>query len=781
MQKKRKGSCLKALLIFLFVIVLLLGGAVLLIKHFFTGSSGDTVTTSFTAHNADEAIRQLEKLSDEFGYENALSELTEKTTVTVDGDNYYRLQQNYQGVPAYGKTVVCVTDENNQVMSITGDVGDVDGHIDMTPSVSKNDALISIQTFVNQYPDLNIESLTDVSLDSENICMYYNTESNQWHLAYVTVIDFYEFVVDAHDGEVLYAESLFRTSSHSGTLQGQERSYQNIEYTEEDGKFQLINEDRQICSLQVSNKLTWDSGTLIRLWDSTNLIEWESGEQPEPGAVDAYVNSIVSYNFFDQVLEIKGPDGLGKLPVYVFTGLEWYTSEDGAEDIRKNAMAAISYDDDKNPKYAGIYIGEGLTPTFAAYLDVVGHEYTHNVEKMHSGMHYSGESGAIMEALSDIFGELIESWNTSNEPDWIHGTSRNIAYPEETNNPSSYGDGNWIDKILDKFDNDGVHRNSTVISHAAYLMWNGIDGNRSKKIDTDTLAKLWYRAMLMMPADCDFSTCRQLVEWAALAVDGMTDMQRQCIAEAFDTVGIYAPEQSPEILIDCDRNAVPDAVLNVYNVEGDLHPRYTVEITGTIAEHELAYSSNIISDVGFPYKDTRIVRSAKSEPLDLPDGYYTFKITDKNNPQYEYLFTVSVSNQGTEDLIELHTDFEDRLLVHITETESTEDKEETQPSIYEMAEAATGLHCEWAVGGDFDDDGSDEIYALLCNSGSDYSDGQLWHFTSTENCCIFYIDEAEFEMICDIVKAIPDWLAAEIVDTVNNIDEFISDIERRYF
>ena len=45
----------------------------------------------------------------------------------------------------------------------------------------------------------------------------------------------------------------------------------------------------------------------------------------------------------------------------------------------------------------------------------------------------------------------------------------------------------------------------------------------------------------------------------------------------------------------------------------------------------------------------------------------------------------------------------------------------------------------------------------------------------------FYIDEAEFEMICDVVKTIPDWLAAEIIDTVDNIDEFISDIERRYF
>lgn len=612
--------------------------------------------------------------------------------------------------------------------------------------------------------------------------MYFNTESEQWHLAYTTIIDSYEFVVDAHDGEVLYVESVFRTSSHSETLQGQERSYQNVEYCEEDGRFQMINEDRQIYSFQVSNKLTWSRGTLIRLWDFVNLVEWDSGEQPESDAVDAYMNTIVSYDFFNQVLGIKGPDGLGKLPVYVFTGLEWYQSEDGAEDIRKNAMAAISYDDEENPKYAGIYIGEGLTPTYAAYLDVVGHEYTHNVEEMHSGMHYSGESGAIKEALSDIFGELIESWNTRNVPDWFHGTSRNIAYPEETNNPSFYGEGNWIDKFQDMFDNDGIHRNSTVVSHAAYLMWNGIDGNESKKIDTSTLAKLWYRAMLMMPADCDFATCRQMVEWAAIAIEGMTDIQRQCIAEAFDAVGIYDVELSPEIVIDCDQNVTTDAVLNVYNVEGKLHSPYTVEIIGTIAEHELAYSSNIISDVGLSYESTKTVLSANSFHLDLQDGYYTFKITDKNNPQYEYIFTVSVSDQGTEDIIELHTDFEDCLLVHSAETEPENGENDDVPSsVYEIVESVSGLHCEWAVGGDFDDDGSDEIYALLCTSSFDYSNGQLWHFTSAENRCIFYIEEAEFEMICDIVKIIPDWMTVEIIDFVDNIDEFISDFERHYF
>ena len=159
MNNKRKGSCLRTLLILLLIVVLLATAAIFALKYAF---AGDNVATTLTVRNADDAIRQLENLSDGYGYENALSDLTEKSTTVIDGDSYYRLQQNYQGIPVYGKTVVCVTDENNQVMSITGDVVDVDGHIDMTPSISKDDAINSIQTFSSQYSDLYLESATDV-------------------------------------------------------------------------------------------------------------------------------------------------------------------------------------------------------------------------------------------------------------------------------------------------------------------------------------------------------------------------------------------------------------------------------------------------------------------------------------------------------------------------------------------------------------------------------------------------------------------------------------------
>lgn len=80
---------------------------------------------AMTVADAPDAIAQLADTAEDYGYKNALSELTEQSTTEIDGDYYYRLQQNYQGIPVYGRTVVCATDGDGNVTSITGNTIDV--------------------------------------------------------------------------------------------------------------------------------------------------------------------------------------------------------------------------------------------------------------------------------------------------------------------------------------------------------------------------------------------------------------------------------------------------------------------------------------------------------------------------------------------------------------------------------------------------------------------------------------------------------------------------------
>ena len=48
---------------------------------------------------------------------------------------------------------------------------------------------------------------------------------------------------------------------------------------------------------------------------------------------------------------------------------------------------------------------------FASADDVVGHELTHGVTDFESDLYYFGQSGAINESLSDVFGEFVDLTN----------------------------------------------------------------------------------------------------------------------------------------------------------------------------------------------------------------------------------------------------------------------------------------------------------------------------------------------------------------------------------
>ena len=54
-------------------------------------------------------------------------------------------------------------------------------------------------------------------------------------------------------------------------------------------------------------------------------------------------------------------------------------------------------------------------------FDIAGHEFTHAVTSSESNLEFSGESGAINEALSDIMGTAIEKYINNGEFNWTIG------------------------------------------------------------------------------------------------------------------------------------------------------------------------------------------------------------------------------------------------------------------------------------------------------------------------------------------------------------------------
>lgn len=643
------------------VAVCVLGSLIVLFKPFQKEKKQVTVA------NAEEAINQLKEMGQEYGLKNGLSELTEKYTTKIDGDSYYRLQQNYQGIPVYGRTAVCATDASGQVTSVTGNITDVAEDICMTPTASKDQIVESIQMYLtNNLGVKNADSLEISEPSNENICIYNLGNQKESYLAYCMNVGALEIIVDAVNGDVLHYSPIVYSANENSTVTSvngymasdkmRKNGFPIVKCTDTYYIMKDITRNIAVYTLDGNlfeeNDLLWpERGTLVESSDeifgntkNEIALAYETGAQ-------LLINVVRIHDYFEQ---------LGFIASGEMTNLYY---NDGF-DYGENALGGYGDIYDNGKDYGILSIG---TVTGVNDYDIVSHEYTHRVSRQLVGFcGGSMQTGAINEGLSDIFGELLEAliFRKTDTPDWVMSgdnisVRRNIANPRETGN---------METASDEYDgNKPNYAYSTVISHAAYLMWNGIDGSNAKKISVENLGKLWYRAMLMMPSDCDFTTCRKVVEWAALSVDGLTDAQRNCIAEAFDTVGIYKPEVSPEILISCDYNAKPNSVLNVFNTSGELHPRYTLSISGTIAEHELAYSSDILTDIGYRYEKTVEVKKATSYKLNLPDGYYTLTVSDRHNPQYTYSFTVSISDKGTEDIIGLYTDFEDQLVVKVTE------------------------------------------------------------------------------------------------------------------
>ena len=602
-------------------------------------------------HNVEEAIAHARELGEEYGYENAFSELTEKVTTTVDGDSYYRLQQNYQGIPVYGRTVVYALDEDHQVTSISGNVQDID-IVDLSIGVTDDTVKLSVQQYLNEL--LSEENIDDVEVNNDNLSIYTFSEDGLPHLVYRVFANGYEILIDAHTGNIVSSKAVIR--AETGYLATDVNRTNGFSITQNsEGLYTL--EDFEL-HLSVYN-LNGKSGN-----------KFENRQKATP---------ITSADFiFGNTMEENGSEEAVRLYRNISEIKKYITSICGFDCYWLFAFYNDGYKGGKNALggYAGEIDGEFLgmvsfgRVTGVDDIDAMAHEYGHVISfKTVEWAGDSFENDSINEGISDIFGEIAEAHcNNLSEPNWVMtgdniDVIRNIHSPNGISNASHIEDSFALGELIEGKE----YYYSTVISHAAYLMWNGIDGSETARISAEDIIRIWYRAMLMMPADCDFATCRQMVEWAALAVDGITDEQRACIAEAFDRVGIEDVTLSPEILVDCDRNVRPNSVLNVYNVDGELHPRYTLNITGTVAERELAYASNILSDIGYRYETTEEITKAKSYHLDLPDGYYTFNITDSNNPMYSYTFTVSVSDQGTDGIIELHTDFEDKLVVKVTD------------------------------------------------------------------------------------------------------------------
>lgn len=179
-----------------------------------------------------------------------------------------------------------------------------------------------------------------------------------------------------------------------------------------------------------------------------------------------------------------------------------------------------------------------------------------------------------MEAYSDIFGQLIEQEYTG-DTDWKY-PDRNLSNPKIKKYSKRY---------IGMNDDGGAHRNSTIISHTAYLMSKDNE-NKKKKYDAEflldynQLAQLWYGSLeyLKKTDFMDFADCRWAIEESArdLIKNGvLLENNLKIIEQAFNEVSSNPTRRgltgSMEIIKDKNTIVVP--------IEDETQSTEIVEIT----------------------------------------------------------------------------------------------------------------------------------------------------------------------------------------------------------
>jgi Zn-dependent metalloprotease len=192
--------------------------------------------------------------------------------------------------------------------------------------------------------------------------------------------------------------------------------------------------------------------------------------------------------------------------------------------------------------------GQLLTDTTKG-LDVIGHELTHGVTQHEANLTYSGQSGALNEALSDVFGSLVKQYHLNQsaaKADWLIG--KDIVGPElapALRSMKAPGTANQYDDQpadMDHYvkttkDNGGVHTYSGIPNHAFYVTATTLGGKAWK-----ATGAIWYEALAdpRVKPKATFAQFASATLRHARSLYGATSKEVDAVQAGWDAVKVRA-------------------------------------------------------------------------------------------------------------------------------------------------------------------------------------------------------------------------------------------------
>ncbi|CAL9413789.1 Transglutaminase-activating metalloprotease [Streptomyces sp. enrichment culture] len=349
-------------------------------------------------------------------------------------------------------------------------------------------------------------------------------------------------VTDATTGEKLYEWQAVRNGTghtvYSGTV--------DLTTTQSGSTYNLTDGARGGHKTYNLNRGTSGTGTLFSGSDDV----WGDGtpSNAESAGADAHYGAALTWDYYKNVHGRSGIRGDG---VGAYSRVHYGNNYVNA--FWSDSCFCMTYGD-----------GSGNVNPLTS-IDVAAHEMSHGLTSATAGLVYSGESGGLNEATSDIFGATVEFYanNSSDVGDYLIGEEIDIN-----------GDGTPL-RYMDKPSKDGrskdswysgigsidVHYSSGVANHFFYLLSEGsgtktINGVTYDSPTSDGLPvtgigrakaeKIWFRALTTkFTSTTNYAAARTGTLAATGELYGTDSAEYKAVQDAWAAVNVGARSGGP--------------------------------------------------------------------------------------------------------------------------------------------------------------------------------------------------------------------------------------------
>jgi len=547
-----------------------------------------------------KALNFLENAKDLMLIKNPIDEFkVVKTDEDELGITHIKHQQMYMGIPVYGAEVIYHFDSKSQWLN---------GRYTKTPNLESLTPSIELPA-IKQITIDHIGEIKDIKNDKFSLfdfekikgeLVIYEDRLCYEMTVYKSIIDRWQYIMDAHTGEVIRKhQNMCKFHSHGDhtscnhSAKNEQNLNRNIITSEKnemapppDGPTISNAQDLFGSTRQIN---TYESGNQFYLIDAARTM-YDNANSNIPNdpvgtiwTIDAFNTNPQNSDFqYDHVISNSSNFSGKQTGVSAqYNGGQAYQYFKVIHDRESingdggNVIGLINIADEDgsslgNAFWNGIamFYGNGDNSFFslARGLDVAGHEMSHGVVQSTANLEYQGESGALNESFADIFGAMID------RDDWEIGEDvvKSSAFPsgalrslQDPHNGASTGNFNagWQPRIYsERFtgsqDNGGVHINSGIVNWAFFKF------ATSSGVGKDKAEKVYYRALdKYLTKSSQFIDARlAVVQSAADLYGGSGGTVANSARAAFDAVEIFNGDGTV-VTTDVETNPGEDLVL----------------------------------------------------------------------------------------------------------------------------------------------------------------------------------------------------------------------------